>query len=144
MPNKVYIKVFIDEEQIRDYCIHHKLVRPKINLTKALFIGLSVLLCNVVVSYVLSQSALFNQWICLDILTNAELVIFGKQILKFIVCCYQHYAPEETRRKCTCKPSCSEYALLALNKYLWPKALWKIYHRVTYTCAQPGYHLDYP
>jgi putative component of membrane protein insertase Oxa1/YidC/SpoIIIJ protein YidD len=41
-------------------------------------------------------------------------------------------------------PSCSEYALLALEKYWWPKALMLIVKRVTHTCRQPGYKKDYP
>ncbi|MDE7086201.1 MAG: membrane protein insertion efficiency factor YidD [Prevotella sp.] len=57
---------------------------------------------------------------------------------------YQRYAPESLRRQCTCQPTCSEYALLALEKYYWPKALLLIIRRVTDTCQQPGYKIDYP
>ena len=46
------------------------------------------------------------------------LLLFGmRRLLILCVECYQHYAPEEYRRLCLCKPTCSEYALIALKKY---------------------------
>ena len=58
--------------------------------------------------------------------------------------CYQHYASEETRRRCMCVPSCSEYAILCLKKYETVKALMKIRRRLNVTCNRFDYLLDPP
>ena len=55
------------------------------------------------------------------LLTVFSVFIFSEIYLRFlgvkIVKCYQHYAKEETRRRCLCVPSCSEYAILCFKKY---------------------------
>lgn len=58
---------------------------------------------------------------------------------------YQHYAPEKIRRRCLCKPTCSEYAILVLEQE--PnvfKALWRIYLRLHKTCKGGFYKIDLP
>lgn len=59
--------------------------------------------------------------------------------------CYQHYAKEETRRRCMCVPSCSEYAIICLKK-IFPLtlALIKIRIRLYKTCKGGEYKLDFP
>lgn len=49
--------------------------------------------------------------------------------------CYQHYAKEQTRRRCFCVPSCSQYAIISLKK-IFPLllALLKIQKRLFATC----------
>lgn len=57
---------------------------------------------------------------------------------------YQHYAPEEIRRRCLFKPTCSEYTILALKKYGLIIGLIKSYIRVVYKCRGNIYRIDYP
>ena len=59
--------------------------------------------------------------------------------------CYQRYAKEETRRKCKCIPSCSEYALLCLKTF-FPLllAILKIKKRLFVTCKGEEYVVDFP
>ena len=59
--------------------------------------------------------------------------------------CYQHYAKEETRRRCMCVPSCSEYAIICLCK-VFPLlfSLIKIRIRLYQTCKGEEYILDFP
>ena len=134
----------INEDVIREYCQHHELSRPVVNINKVLGIVGFVIAIIVLLSSFLCLLAGFPFVLCFDILLGTVVIGFTSTILKFSVRCYQHYASESTRRQCSCMPSCSEYALLALNKYIWPKALWKIWRRVTHTCPMPGYHIDYP
>lgn len=134
----------IDEEKIRDYCLHHELQRPDLNIEKVLVTVVFVILIVGIVSYSLCLLAGLTFFLCFDTLLCTITACYGSVILKFLVKCYQHYATESTRRQCSCMPSCSEYALLALDKYIWPKALWKTWRRVTHTCSMPGYHIDYP
>ena len=62
-----------------------------------------------------------------------------------VVKCYQHYAKEETRRRCKCVPSCSEYAILSLKRvYPLLIALLKIRKRLYVTCNGEEYKIDFP
>ena len=57
---------------------------------------------------------------------------------------YQRYADEYTRRSCLCKPTCSEYSIMCLQKYCLIKALFKIRKRLFKTCGAFGYIEDWP
>lgn len=57
---------------------------------------------------------------------------------------YQHYAPEELRRRCLFKPTCSEYTILALKKYGVVIGLIKSYVRLFKKCKGNYYMIDYP
>ncbi len=61
-----------------------------------------------------------------------------------LVECYQHYAPEECRRRCLCMPTCSEYALLSLKKDFLPISLCRIRRRLFKTCRDGNYQKDFP
>lgn len=74
----------------------------------------------------------------------AAFVLLAKPTLRLGIRLYQHYAPENVRRRCTCMPSCSEYALMVLDKYNTAKALRLIYIRLTRTCPNGKYVIDYP
>jgi len=57
---------------------------------------------------------------------------------------YQHYAPEEIRRRCLFMPTCSEYAIMAVRKYGGIIGLCKSYYRLVYRCRGNIYQIDYP
>ena len=134
----------IDEQTIRDYCQHHPLSRPTIKLYKVMGRVVIIECLMLAVSFFAHRLGMMSIWRCEDGLHLLLILLCGKPICKTAVELYQQYASETTRRKCHCMPSCSEYALLALDKYWWPKALWQIYRRLTHTCMQPGYKVDYP
>ncbi len=134
----------INEELIREYCLHHELARPEIHLKKVVGMSAFAIAMVSIISFALYLLADFSFLLCFDLIFVAMMLCCAKPILWFAVQCYQHYASDRMRRQCSCMPSCSEYALLALDKYLWPKAIWKIWRRVTHTCSKPGYHIDYP
>ena len=132
-----------DEEDIRRYCNTHELSRPSIKWGRIVLVisGFEALLilCLSCLSLPTGSFILLSEAVHI-----AVILLFGRVILRLMVQIYQRYAPESMRRKCTCQPSCSEYALLALEKYRWPKALTLIIRRVTHTCPMPGYKIDYP
>ena len=68
--------------------------------------------------------------------------ILRKRIITWLIHCYQHYAPDRVRLKCVFEPSCSEYMLLAVNKYGFFKGLFKGIKRLL-RCHPPG-GVDYP
>lgn len=134
----------VDEQEVREYCLHHPLPRPNVNLTNIIGI-VFITECMVLgLSLLAHRHVGWCIWDCENGLNILFLLLFCKPICKTIVRLYQKYASESTRRRCHCMPSCSEYALLALDKYVWPKALWLIYRRLTHTCCLPGYKVDYP
>lgn len=57
---------------------------------------------------------------------------------------YQHYAPEDVRRRCLLKPTCSEYAILAIQKYGLLIGIYKSYIRLFKKCRGNVYRIDYP
>ena len=57
---------------------------------------------------------------------------------------YQHYAHEDIRRRCLFKPTCSEYAILALRKYGVIIGGIKAADRLFRRCAGNIYRIDYP
>lgn len=57
---------------------------------------------------------------------------------------YQHYAPEDVRRRCLFKPTCSEYAILAIRKYGLIIGIFKAYIRLFKKCRGNIYRIDYP
>ena len=76
-------------------------------------------------------------WIIFEIYFRFCLIILVKY--------YQRTAKEETRRRCKCIPSCSEYAIITLKKIfplVW--ALIKIRKRLRITCNGEEYKIDFP
>lgn len=57
---------------------------------------------------------------------------------------YQRYAPERVRRKCLCKPTCSEYAILAIEKYGVIRGVCKSCIRLLKKCRGRVYRVDEP
>jgi putative component of membrane protein insertase Oxa1/YidC/SpoIIIJ protein YidD len=57
---------------------------------------------------------------------------------------YQHYAPEEIRRRCNFKPTCSEYTIIAVRKYGGIIGLIKGWYRLVYLCKGSIYLIHYP
>ncbi|SOE79261.1 Haemolytic domain-containing protein [Fibrobacter sp. UWT3] len=71
------------------------------------------------------------------------LSFFLKTFLIGLVHVYQRFSPEEKRRSCLFKPTCSEYAVLALNKYGVMRGVPKIIDRCR-RCHGNKYRIDYP
>lgn len=72
------------------------------------------------------------------------LIVFARPIAVMLIKLYQRTAPDSIRSKCVCQPTCSNYALMAIEKYgIW-RALPKIYHRVVHTCNGEPTIIDYP
>ncbi|MCI5451613.1 membrane protein insertion efficiency factor YidD [bacterium] len=133
----------VDEDAIRDFCRHRQLARPEIGFRKAAGLAAMAMVLALSLSALIHLRTGFAFLYCFDSCLGLIFVCSAKFVLLFSVKCYQRYAPESLRRQCSCVPSCSEYALQALEKHIWPKAVWKIWRRVTHTCMSPGYHIDY-
>lgn len=133
-----------DEDAIRDYCLHHELNRPDISIPKLCAVTGGILVVTVAISYSFHCLTGFSFWLLAELVFCLCVLCLARKILIILIKCYQRFAPEHVRRQCSCIPLCSEYALMVLEKRPWPIAVWKIWKRVTDTCMQPGYHIDYP
>ncbi len=132
---------------LKKYVNNRVLYRPNTKKWQvaALFMIFIFLLCGIIFFSILLPFAAFDKiWIgsvCIFVLTELHLRFCLIQTIK----CYQHYAKEETRRKCKCIPSCSEYAILVLRKF-YPLflAILKIRKRLFCTCNGKEYKVDFP
>ncbi len=70
------------------------------------------------------------------------LLLFGKIVAIVLIKIYQRYAPLEIRKRCMFEPSCSDYAIIALQKYGFVKALRLIINRLK-RCNPNGGGFDY-
>ena len=155
------------EEQMiaEEYVLERPLVRPDTDVRKAIKCSLIYIVVTIVLGCLffclfdrLGIFTLFPDSICdfrkqhriwftvLFILLDYFLV--GLLCLKkAVIGCiklYQHYAPEQIRRRCLFKPTCSEYAILAIQKYGLIIGLIKTYIRLFKKCRGNIYRIDYP
>ena len=125
-----------------------KLYRPKINYLKAiLFVVLQGLLsfCLTYLYYFLHKHernvlsiSLKNFWIGFLFF----LMITSRFSCIWFVRLYQKYAKSETRLRCLMTPSCSDYAIMAFQKYGTLVGGIKTFKRLL-RCHPPG-EIDYP
>lgn len=136
------------QEQIRleAYIKRRPLPRPKTKITAVIFWVLAYLAVSFIVPIGIINifEITTYRWSIYLISYIVFAVLFLKKICIKSIECYQHYAKEETRRKCVCVPSCSEYSIAVLKKYNIFKALHKIRIRLFKTCGGYGYIHDEP
>lgn len=129
-----------------------KLIRPKLSIKKVLCcviltlisdIILSILLSKILFSFVPEQSE--KTWFFISFLFFLFIVmmIFRKSIFIFIIRVYQKYAPYQIRSTCLYVPNCSEYMILAIQKYGLIKGVKKGIKRYK-RCEPPYGGIDYP
>ena len=147
------------------YVNERRLVRPSTNIRTALIsvsffmsaTGIFVWLIHYVfvtvgiVAYLpFSVRDFYNAHHFLSIVIVCTFVLIFESFFGFkyavigIIKLYQHYAPEEIRRRCLFMPTCSEYAIMAVQKYGGIVGLLKSYYRLVYLCRGNIYKIHYP
>jgi putative component of membrane protein insertase Oxa1/YidC/SpoIIIJ protein YidD len=151
-----------EQEEAQKYILEKELIRPGTNIftvIKYYFIFLSSTLGVTVVVYFflrcpfpvlvreiqrLVEEQPWKTGVVIFIACHIiGLIIVLKSMIIGFVHLYQHYSPEEVRRNCLFKPTCSEYMILALQKYGLFKGLAKSFDRFK-RCHGNTYHIDYP
>lgn len=141
------LKEYIKQKRLEEIVSQRELKRPAIKKWQVIFlfsIAPLLIFCAIFCSFHLPIVAMLRMAICVLLLFSiVELYI--RFCLLQTVKCYQHYAKKETRRRCMCVPSCSEYAIICLKK-IFPLtvALIKIRIRLYKTCRGEDYKLDFP
>lgn len=108
-----------DENDPRSINYRRILVRPRIRWKKLLLFFVYLFLLEGSVLFLLAQCGWKKGW--LIACAAALALIYGAFRLEFILVgmirLYQRFAPEPLRDRCRFEPSCSQYMLLAIEKY---------------------------
>ena len=144
-----YIGYSVEEKQkmLEDIIKSRSLIRPKTKKITVLAWILTYILLSflIAVTFICVFHVISYKWLIYLFSYIVFGFLFSKKICIKVIECYQHYAKEETRRRCICVPSCSEYAIAVLKKYNIFKALHKIRIRLFKTCRGGyGYIYDEP
>lgn len=140
-------KEYVRQRKLEQFVCQRQLTRPNTRKWHVILLFSTVpllLLCAVLSSFVWQTSTAYSILVFL-LLILFIFELYVRFCLIQTVKCYQHYAKEETRRRCMCVPSCSEYAILCLER-IFPLtiALIKIRIRLYKTCKGEDYKLDFP
>ena len=140
----------LSQDEAKEYVLKKLTVRPKTTIKSLVLFLLQIFVLGicfgVIILLIVNPHIELSTVFAIIVVTGNIMVVFMfslKKIAMICVECYQHYAPEEYRRLCLCKPTCSEYALIVLEKYNFIKAMYLIYIRLTKTCRDT-YKIDYP
>lgn len=119
--------------------------KPKLHLLKVFFLFLIVISLSTGIC-LLAYSAGKNKTSSI-LLACSFLLLVGiihiKGIFIWLIKLYQHIAPKKLRNKCRFEPSCSQYMLLAIEKYGFIKGVKKGVDRLK-RCKHPNGGVDYP
>ena len=140
-------KEYLKQRKLEQFIHQRELRRPSNKKYKVVILfSISLLLipCTIVFPLLLSIAMIYKFLLSMALLIST-FEIYIRFCLIQTVKCYQHYAKEETRKRCMCVPSCSEYAIICLER-IFPLiiALFKIRTRLYKTCKGEDYKLDFP
>lgn len=150
-----------EQKNAEMYVMQKSLIRP--NIVKPLFWGMMFFIlavCGMVSLLFLffrycfigiSENVLscVNEHPVIFIVILTVIVLFcGLFVIKDLIAIglirvYQKFASEERRRSCLFRPTCSEYAILAIRKYGLYRAIPRILNRFS-RCHGKVYRIDYP
>ncbi len=121
--------------------IEEELSRPKVGFKRYLFgLLLPLLIYGAeITTFILLK---YSVWIFVPLLV-VTFCVFFKPFLILSVLNYQRYAPRSLRGACRFTPSCSNYMLMAIEKYGTLKGFFKGVGRVL-RCHEPNGGEDYP
>ena len=149
--NKVHVICELEETY---FFTGQKLVRPSINWLTAFGKSIVALLFGYIVATVCTcflSKCIGIEYACGDSLhigiciatLFAITIAKSKSIMIFIIHVYQRYAPYTTRATCLFIPNCSDYMILAIQKYGTIKGTKKGLARFN-RCEPPNGGIDYP
>ena len=137
--------LFDDENDPRSMSYVRKLVRPSICWGKVL-LYIAIPIVAAVGIIILANQLKLGKAVTAIIVAAVLLVYFIATLKRASICLikiYQRFAPDSVRLKCRFEPSCSEYMILAIEKYGFIKGFRKGVHRLS-RCNTSGGGYDYP
>lgn len=146
LPNSTELKnTFFDENDPRSTAYVRCITRPKINWLKFIIAIITPFIVVLSFSILTRKMCLSSPYFIIVLICFCILYCFilsKKAIITFIRM-YQRFAPESVRNKCRFEPSCSEYMILAIEKYGLFKGIHKGIERLK-RCNINGGGYDYP
>ena len=144
--NEIGKDLFNDEQDPRSTAYIRKLKRPKISVFRVilfyiLFPALVLTALIVVLKYLGLSTTTIVVFVAIILL--AYILLTTKRMFICAIKIYQRYAPDSLRNKCRFEPSCSEYMILAIEKYGLIKGLKKGICRLK-RCNIDGGGFDFP
>jgi putative membrane protein insertion efficiency factor len=126
---------------------HYKRIndKPELHLFRVFVVSFLVLILLIgffFLSYFLSSSITTSIIVSVAFLFIV-IIIHLKKIFVWCVKLYQNIAPKKLRNKCRFVPSCSQYMILAIEKYGFFKGVKKGLNRIR-RCKYPNGGIDYP
>lgn len=123
------------DDDPRSYGYKRKHLRPKINYYY-LLINIILSLIFYVLLYFVSKNIISNYFgdtvakVSFTLVIIIYIIFELKYVVVFVIKMYQRYSPDYIRDKCRFEPSCSNYMLIAINKYGFIKGFIKGINRL--------------
>ncbi len=111
--------LFEDESDPRSNNYKRIFVRPTVNWLRVMMWFLIFVVYISIILYIFNLTRT-NQLLKIIVITLSLFLYFAFSLKRVIICSiqiYQRYAPESIRGKCRFEPSCSQYMILAIQKY---------------------------
>lgn len=154
-----------NSDAVMDYVLLRPLTRPNTSILRAsIYVSLFILLvaslsasCYAILSLLgafsylpgfirewMAENPILHKVLYAVICYTVSVLCVSRKACIGLIRLYQRYAPESLRRQCCCKPTCSEYSIMCLEKYCLIKALFMIRKRLFKKCGPLGYIEDWP
>ncbi len=121
---------------------YNPLNRPDISYKKPI-IALVIYIAIMAVIFIMPWNMFLEKWIVIIIMSILYFMIISKKAVIWVIHLYQNKASDKTRLRCVFEPSCSEYMILAIEKYGFMKGVFKGVKRLL-RCHPPNGGKDYP
>lgn len=143
------VNIMLREMQSAERRMREHINRPEVNLKKGIFI--TVLMLAIMIGWILVSKQLVSyipveRYQLIMGMIFLYIVVFtlsAKSIVIWLVKVYQRYAPAEIRLSCRFEPTCSQYMLMAIDKYGIVHGLVMGLRRLS-RCHPPNGGEDYP
>ena len=119
---------------------YNPLKRPEVRYGFPVFVLVLYVAVTVFVSVFFSWPSTFLIW---AVWTGVYVSAVSKKMIIWCIKLYQNKASDIVRLRCVFEPSCSEYALMAIEKYGVIKGVIKSIDRLK-RCHPPNGGVDYP
>lgn len=128
-------------ESLNTGVCQEELVRPSISFLQ-LFLGLFLPLLLQAANLLIYFFAYKALWLVIPLAFVIFFLFIKPEFILFVLL-YQKFAPKKLRLSCRFEPSCSNYMLLAIEKYGFFKGFFKGMRRL-FRCHYPNGGVDYP
>ncbi len=121
---------------------YNPLHRPKISYKKPIIFFI-LFVIEIALLALIPLDLPLGKWIIIAVFAVTYLALISKKAIIWLVHLYQSKASDKTRLRCLFEPSCSEYMILAVNKYGVIIGVAKGVKRLL-RCHYPNGGVDYP